>query len=75
MMSVVWSSLLKLWTSPLYWPYLDAHEVSGLIVLPLVGHRGVVGGVLMAWRERPHGALSEEDLFFLEEVARRLALS
>ena len=72
-MSVVWSALLRLWTSPVYWPYLDSHEVSGVLVLPLCSQRAVVG-VLTAWRERPRAAFDEEELAFLEEVTRRLAL-
>jgi GAF domain-containing protein len=72
-MSVVWSGLLRLWTSPVYWPYLESHEVSGLLVLPLRGQR-TVAGVLTAWREQPRGPFSDDDLTFVQEVARRLAL-
>ena len=73
MMSVIWSALLRLWTSPAYWPYLEAHEISGLLVLPLCAKASVVG-VLTAWRERPLPAFADDDLAFLEEVGRRLAL-
>jgi hypothetical protein len=72
-LSVVWSELLRLWASPAYWPYLESHEVSGLIVLPLCARRRIVG-VMTAWRERPRTALVDEDVRFLEEVTRRLAL-
>jgi GAF domain-containing protein len=70
---VVWSSLLRLWTSPVYWPYLERHEVSGLLVLPLCA-RGTVVGVLTVWREHPRAAFDEGEVQFLEEVSRRLAL-
>lgn len=73
-LSVVSSALLRLWTSPVYWPYLDEHEVSGLLVVPLVA-RGTVVGTLSLWRERPHGIFHEQDVVLVQEVARRLALA
>jgi GAF domain-containing protein len=43
------------------------------LVLPLRGQR-TVAGVLTAWREQPRGPFSDDDLTFVQEVARRLAL-
>jgi GAF domain-containing protein len=73
-LSVVSSALLRLWTSPVYWPYLDEHEISGVLVVPLVA-RGTVLGTLSLWRERPHGIFHEQDVVLVQEVARRLALA
>ena len=73
-LSVVSSALLRLWTSPVYWPYLDEHEVSGLLVVPLVA-RATIVGTLSLWREQPRGVFDDQDVVLVQEVARRLGLA
>jgi GAF domain-containing protein len=73
-LSVVSSALLRLWTSPVYWPYLDEHEVSGMLVVPLVA-RATIVGTLSLWRERPRGVFDDQDVVLVQEVARRLGLA
>ena len=73
-LSVVSSALLRLWTSPVYWPYLDEHEVSGVLVVPLVA-RATIVGTLSLWREQPRGVFDDQDVVLVQEVARRLGLA
>ena len=73
LMQVVSPKLMRVWTDPSYWPFLDERAVSSLLVVP-VRRRGTLLGSLGLWREQPSTPFDEDDLVLTQEVADRAAL-
>lgn len=69
---LVSSEVLRLWTQPAAWPYLDQHQVRSLLVAPVHTARQV-RATIVVWREHPCRPLTDVHALLLAEVASRIA--
>jgi GAF domain-containing protein len=74
LVSDVSPQLVLAWTSPAGWMYLEHLDMRSLLVVPVFGPDTHCGS-LMLWREGRRTALTDVDLVFAEEVARRLVVT
>jgi hypothetical protein len=65
--------LMRLWTQPAYWTYLDAYGIRGVLAAALLSCGRIVG-TLNVWRERRSPMYHDADEVFLAGLARRIAL-
>jgi GAF domain-containing protein len=68
------SDLMRLLTPPSYWPFLAAHDINSLTVMPL-GRGRRISGTLTVWRERPRAPFVATDIMLAEDLARRLSVA
>jgi hypothetical protein len=71
---VVSSRVMRLWTQPSGWQYLDECQMGSLLVAPVCSSHAVRATILV-WREQPCRPLTDTHTALLDHIARRLGAS
>jgi hypothetical protein len=70
-MPTVSADLLRMWSGPAAWPYLEQFEPCSIMAVSLCEMKEVTGSIVV-WRDAPAPPFIDYDLVLAERVAKRL---